>query len=168
MIRLWIAAVGAALVLGVAPDAAAQGSGTPPGAAGEGRRGGGMRGGRQEGVLGGQLFRGIELTAEQRAQLEALREKYRPRLEAWRDSMRPGQAKLREARQSGDRAAARAALEELADERRAVQALIEQAHAEARAVLTADQQATFDRNVAELHERRQGRGGRRDRRLGEF
>lgn len=121
-----IATLAVALCAGMTSVAAAQGQ-PEPGKQGQGemRRGGGM---------GGTLLKDINLTDSQKDQVKTIREKYAPR-----------QLELRKSMQATGVAddATRAKMEELRN----------QQAAEIRVILTADQQATFDRNLAEMKAR---------------
>jgi Spy/CpxP family protein refolding chaperone len=131
-IRLLLAAV----VLSASTLAAQGGQGgPPPGGMGGGR--GGMGG--QGGMMGRQnemLFKDITLTAAQQAKVDSIQAK--------------GREEMMAMMQSGGQD--RSALREVMMQARAKQM------ADIRAVLTADQQTTFDKNVAEMP---QGPGGGR-------
>lgn len=157
-----------ALSLGLAGAAEAQ-QGTAP-KAGERARGdsgwtkqkrdGGAKGAR--GMRGGRglLMRGITLGDDQKARIRAIHEEQRQANAQHRDAMRSRMETVRAARQRGDTAAARQAMQE---HRAQMQARHEAQLAKVRAVLTADQQRQFDANVAELKQRqaqRAERGGR--------
>ena len=143
MIRIRTAALGAALMIGLAATAEAQ--------SGQGQRGDRPRaeqGGRR-GNAGMQkaLMRGIELTDAQKAQLKEIHAKHveeRQALQKARGEGRPDSTEMA-----------------------AMRSLAERHHATVRAILTPEQQATFDKNVAQLRERGmrgargEGRGGRR-------
>ncbi|MDB4884861.1 MAG: protein of unknown function Spy-related protein [Gemmatimonadetes bacterium] len=99
-----------------------------------GRGGPGGAGQREDMAL-----RGITLTSEQQQRVDAIRANYRTQMEQARQ-------------QAGtDRAAMR----------QAMQPMMEKQQAEIRNVLTTEQQAQFDRNVAEMRARQQQGGGRR-------
>jgi Spy/CpxP family protein refolding chaperone len=126
-----IATLAVALCAGMTSIAAAQGQ-PEPGKQGQGemRRGGGM---------GGMLLKDINLTDAQKAQIKTIREKYAPR-----------QLEIRKAIQAtgvAPDAATRAKMTELQN----------QQAAEIRVILTADQQATFDKNLAEMKARAEAR-----------
>jgi Spy/CpxP family protein refolding chaperone len=96
----------------------------------------------------GMLLKGIELTAEQKTQLQALRGKQGS--EAQRTERSAVREQMRAARESGDTAALRAL--------RTQQVARMQQHREAmfgqiRTILTPAQQEVFDRNVAEAKTR---------------
>ena len=118
-----IATLVAALCVGMTTIAAAQG--TPQGQ-GEGRRGGAM---------GGMLLQGITLTDAQKEQVKTIREKYLPQ-----------QMELRKSAQAVGGPPDQATRDKM-------MALQNQQAAEIRAILTADQQASFDKNLAEMKER---------------
>lgn len=118
-----IATLVAALCVGMTTIAAAQGA---PQGQGEGRRGGGM---------GGMLLQGITLTDAQKEQVKTIREKYLPQ-----------QVELRKQAQAVGGPPDEATRTKMVD-------LQNKQAAEIRAILTADQQAVFDKNLAELKER---------------
>ena len=119
-----IAALAAALCVGMTTVAAAQ-STEPQQGQGEGRRGGRM---------GEWLLKDITLTDAQKDQIKTIREKYMPQ-----------QMELRKSAQ---------ATGSVDDATRAkMMDLQEKQAAEIRAILTADQQATFDKNLAAMKER---------------
>ena len=127
-----IATLAAALCVGITSVAAAQGTEPPQQGQGQGemRRGGGM---------GGMLLKDINLTDAQKAQVKAIREKYAPQ-----------QLALRKAVQATGGPPDEATRAKIAD-------LQSKQAAEIRAVLTADQQATFDKNLAEMKSRMESR-----------
>jgi Spy/CpxP family protein refolding chaperone len=116
-----IATLAAALCVGMTSVAAAQG--VPPQGQGEMRRGGGM---------GGMLLKDITLTDAQKEQVKVIREKYMPQ-----------QMELRKAVQATGAPPDEATRAKMMD-------LQTKQTAEIRAILTADQQATFDKNLAEM------------------
>ena len=119
-----IATLVAALCVGMTTVAAAQ-STEPQQGQGEGRRGG----------MGGWLLKDITLTDAQKAQVKTIRDKYVPQ-----------QMELRKQIQAVGGAPDEATRTKMMDLR------TKQA-AEIRAILTADQQAQFDKNLAEMKER---------------
>ena len=142
------------LALSLAGTAAAQaGAGAAPR-----ERGGSERGGRgMQGGPDGLLLKDITLTEGQRAQIAQLRKTQREGTEAQRTESRTRGEAMRTARQRGDTAAVQAAM------RQTRQAMEKEraAHiAAVRAILTVEQQAQFDRNVAELQARMAERGER--------
>ena len=120
-----IATLAVALCAGMTSVAAAQGQPEPgkQGGQGEMRRGGGM---------GGMLLKDITLTESQKEQIKVIREKYAPK-----------QLELRKAVQVTGVPADDATRAKMAE-------LQNQQAAEIRVILTADQQAIFDRNLAEM------------------
>ena len=122
MKMLRISALGAALVLAVAPMVNAQA--------------GGGNGGRGGARMMETLFKGIDLTDVEKAQVDSIQTAYRAKMPA----MTPGQA---------PDPAARSAMREN----------MQQETADLRMVLTADQQKTFDKNVEEMRNRRRNRSG---------
>lgn len=131
-----IAALGVALLAGSTAIAGAQAATQPP------TQQGGPGGGR-----GGfnRAMNGIELTDAQKTKVAEIQAKYQPDLQAIRESMQGG----------GDRAAAFTKM----------QAIRDKMNPEIRAVLTAEQQAIFDKNLAEqkarMEQMRQGGGPNR-------
>lgn len=160
-----IVALGAAVALGLgaAGELRAQANPAPQAGAERGAKARGERGerGRMQGRHLGGLFRDIDLTDAQKEQLKAIHERYRPQMQA----LRPERGERRDSTARPDSATRAQAL-----------ALMTRRNADIRAVLTADQQATFDRNVAQMkeHGARKGgkgekggkRGGRRGERAG--
>ena len=128
-----IATLAAALCVGITSVAAAQGS-EPPQGQGQGgmRRGGGM---------GGMLLKDINLTDAQKAQVKTIREKYLPQ-----------QVELRKAAQATGGPPDEATRAKMMD-------LQSKQAADIRAILTADQQAQFDKNMAEMKAQMESRRG---------
>ena len=83
-------------------------------------------------AMGGLILQGITLTEAQKTQQKAIREKYAPQLMQLRKSAQTTGTPIDQVRLAEIRAAQTSEL---------------------RAILTADQQATFDRNVATLKAR---------------
>jgi Spy/CpxP family protein refolding chaperone len=123
-----IATLAIALCVGATSVAAAQGQNEPQGQ-GE-RRGGGM---------GGMLLKDINLTDAQKAQVKTIREKYAPQ-----------QLELRKSAQAVGGPPDEATRAKMID-------LQTKQAAEIRAILTADQQATFDKNLADQRARMEAR-----------
>ena len=127
-----IAALGVALLAGSAAVASAQAGAPAP--AQQGGPGGGRGGNRS--------LNGIELTDAQKTKVAEIQAKYQPEMQAIRESMQGG----------GDRAEAFKKMQALNDKR----------NPEIRAVLTPEQQAIFDKNLAEqkarMEQMRQGGG----------
>src|SRR5947207_6325307 len=121
-----IATLAAALCVGITTVAAAQGTEPSQQGQGEARRGGGM---------GGMLLKDITLTDAQKDQIKTIREKYLPQ-----------QMELRKQSQAVGGAPDEATRAKYAD-------LQSKQAADIRAILTADQQAIFDKNLAEMKER---------------
>jgi Spy/CpxP family protein refolding chaperone len=171
MSRIRSMVLGLLVVAGAASIAEAQAPQQDRGARarGEGRRGGKDRI-AQRGMRA--LFKGITLTDAEKSNLQAVSERYGSQFRTIRQSMRPDMEAARAARQRGDTAAARAAVERTADERAQIQALTERMRADARVALAPEHRAQFDANVARIRERmatgrdgegRRGRGEGRKR-----
>ena len=118
-----IATLAAALCVGMTSVAAAQG--TEPQGQGQGR---GER-------MGGMLLKDINLTDAQKAQVKTIRDKYVPQLQ-----------ELRKAAQATGGPPDEATRTKMMD-------IQTKQAADIRAILTADQQATFDKNLAEMKAR---------------
>jgi Spy/CpxP family protein refolding chaperone len=95
---------------------------------------GGERRGRRGGDRSQALFGGITLTADQQTQVTAIRERHRSEMQALNPRDNP-------------------------DDRAKMMQNMQTQLAEIRAVLTPDQQTQFDKNVAEMRDRMQQRGG---------
>jgi Spy/CpxP family protein refolding chaperone len=121
-----IATLAAALCVGMTTVAAAQSTEPSQQGQGEMRRGGGM---------GGMLLKDITLTDAQKAQVKTIREKYLPQ-----------QLELRKAAQAVGGPPDEATRSKMMD-------LQSKQAAEIRAILTADQQAQFDKNLADMKAR---------------
>ena len=124
-----IATLSIALCAGITSVAAAQGKPEPQGQ-GEKRRGGEM---------GGMLLKDITLTDAQKEGIKTIREKYMPQ-----------QMELRKAAQATGSPPDEATRGKIMD-------LQAKQAADIRAVLTADQQAVFDKNLAEMKARMDAR-----------
>ena len=118
-----IATLAAALCVGMTSVAAAQG--TEPQGQGQGRGGG----------MGGMLLKDINLTDAQKAQVKTIRDKYVPQLQELRKSAQATGGPPDEA--------TRTKMTDIQNKQ----------SAEIRAILTADQQATFDKNLADMKAR---------------
>ncbi len=127
-----IATLAAALCVGMTSVAAAQGTEPPKQGQGQGemRRGGGR---------GEWLLKDITLTDAQKDQIKTIREKYVPQ-----------QLELRKAAQAVGGPPDEATRTKMVD-------LQTKQAAEIRAILTADQQVTFDKNLAEMKARMDAR-----------
>jgi Spy/CpxP family protein refolding chaperone len=123
-----IATLAAALCVGMTSVAAAQGA--PPQGQGQGEA--------RRGERSGMLLKDINLTDAQKDQVKVIREKYLPQL-----------LEIRKASQATGAMddASRAKSTDLQNKQAA----------EIRAILTADQQATFDKNLAEMKARMESR-----------
>jgi len=165
MRRVALASLALALSIGGASAVNAQENPQPrrPRAEGE------FRGQRGPGGPAGFLLRGIELSDAQKEQVKAIFEKRRPsreQMEQARERTRESRERVREQRQESaprDTAAMRQRREQ------AMQRMLQERaelNREIRSVLTREQQAQFDKNVAEMNarmqERMQNRGERRE------
>jgi Spy/CpxP family protein refolding chaperone len=96
------------------------------------------------------LLRGITLSDAQRAYLDTLREHDRAEMEQNREQNQAVMEKLRAARESGDTATAGRLMRE---QRAKMDAQRDKQAVAIRAILTNEQQAQFDKNLAEMKER---------------
>ena len=128
-------ALAGALVLGAAcAQKPATAQTTTPSPQASTQQDGGARGGRRGGDRTQRLFNGITLTADQQSQVQAIRERHRSEMQALNPRENP-------------------------DDRAKMMQNMQTQLAEFRAVLTPDQQTQFDKNVAEMRDRMQQRGG---------
>jgi Spy/CpxP family protein refolding chaperone len=95
---------------------------------------GGQRTGRRGGDRGQILLQGITLTADQQTQVQTIRDRHRAEMQGLNPRENP-------------------------DDRAKMMQNMQTQMAEIRAVLTSDQQVQFDKNVAEMRQRMQERGG---------
>jgi Spy/CpxP family protein refolding chaperone len=105
------------------------------------------------------LLRNIKLTVTEKASVKAVHGKYLAESMQLRNSMRPAMQEARLARQKGDSAGARAAMERTRGTRTQLMALRNRENGEVRASLSPEHQAQFDTN-AQLAAKHQGRRGR--------
>jgi Spy/CpxP family protein refolding chaperone len=132
MNRIGLTAAAALLTLGGACARHAKTPETaPPGTTAERAEGPGARRGPRQDLL----LRGIELSADQRARMDAIRAKYRAQREGLDPRTNP-------------------------DDRQKMFGMMQRQRDEIRAILTADQQKLYDQNLAELRDRMQQRRGR--------
>lgn len=140
-----ILALGAALVVGASTAATAQPPAGAPRTQADGRA-------RRAHGFARALLKNVELTDAQKTQLRAINKKYAEQRQALvRDARGPrGTDAARQRPDSATRAQRFAR----------VQALAEQQRAEVRGILTAEQQRTFDANVAAFRDRAEAHGPR--------
>jgi periplasmic protein CpxP/Spy len=143
-------AFGLALSFGAVGVASAQATQQPQ------RHEQGERGMRRRGP-GGELFKGITLTADQKAKLKDLRKAEKPN-----DEFKKAMENARAARQRGDTAAARAQMQAL---RPQMEQARERQVAAMRSILTPEQAKQFDANVAtwKQHAAERGKDGHQGR-----
>ena len=148
-----IVALGAAVAIGFgsAVEARAQATPAPQAGAERAAKQRAERGeqGRTAGRRMGGLFRDIDLSDAQKAQVKEIHERYRPQMQA----LRPERGDSATRPDSATRIRARE--------------LMTRQQADIRAVLTPAQQATFDRNVTTMKERGARKSGKRAGRRGE-
>ncbi len=167
---------GGLLVFGAAAVASAQATQPAPGTAhAHGQRGPraerGERGERGPGARGARaLFRGIQLSDAEKANIKSVEAKYAPQMKALREQFKPAQ---RDKIAKGDTAARRAQWEQNKPLRDQMQKLMQSERADLRAALSAENQAKFDANVKEAEARfaqrgqgKDGKGFRRGQRAG--
>lgn len=110
----------------------------------------------------GELLEGINLTAAQKSQIEAIRAKYHPELKSARDSIKPDWAALKTARTAKDSAAIRAARRDIRTDRKERGEMLKAEHDEIVKVLGPEQREKFEKNLKDWRADRQDR--RADRR----
>lgn len=122
-----------------------------PGMAMRGHAGRGFAPGAQRGHRPGMDFlRGLKLNETQRVQVRAIHEKYQPQMKTIHERARTEFEATREARQRGDTAAVKAALQRSRTNTESqLSTLHEQMFREVRGVLTAEQRAKVDAQIAE-------------------
>ena len=104
-----------------------------------------------------RMFRDLNLTDAQKAQIKTIRARYQGQLKTARDQAKPYMDAARAARQKGDTATARADMLKAREVMQSAAAVRQQEKAEIRAILTPDQAAKFDAQTKKW----QGRGGQR-------
>jgi protein CpxP len=157
-----LAALALAAPLALAQTGGAQDGGQQKPRGEWGKRGGG-RGGHRGGHFGGGMFRGLDLTDEQKTRIQQIRQSFGERTKSLREQLR---AKRREVREAGDGATFNEAL--------ATQKLTEAAALEARlmgehfrlrqemlSVLTAEQKAQLEQQRQQREAKRAERRARR-------
>ena len=156
MINIRSTLAAAALVFGTAVVASAQQpSQTPAPRTQQGaeRAQGHRRGAFGPGALRRQLFKGIQLTDAEKANVKNVQQKYAPQMKALREQMKPQLEAARAARQKGDTAALKAMRQQSAAQREQIKKLLESERSDLRAALTPEHQAQFDANVKQVEQR---------------
>lgn len=105
-----------------------------------------------------QLFKGIDLSAAEKANLKAVREKYAPQMKALRQQMKPQLQQARDARQRGDTAALKNLWNASAGQRDQTRKLMEAERNDFRNALAPQNRTRFDANVSQLEKRAAKRG----------
>ena len=164
MSRFRTAALGAAVVLGMAGVAGAQGQVRADSAKWNARHGQmgerGMRKGRRGGRDGhGKLMADLKLTDAQKNQIKAIHGRYEPQMKAIREEGKSQFGSMRDMRQKGDTsAAARAKFQQAREQFRAKSMTVRQAEErDIRAILTADQRTKWDAGQAQRKQRMEAR-----------
>lgn len=173
MSRFYTIALGLALCAGATMTANAQAASSAPKsdttAVARHHQRGQMRGRMRAGMERADraLFKGIDLSSAQKAQVDSIRSKYRNESKSLREQMGPAMKDARAARQSGDSARIAEARQGMTESREKMTSLHKQEMSEIRGVLTSEQQSTFDKNVEQLQSRmQQARGNRKGGRHG--
>ena len=146
-------AVLAAALVAAAPMAHAQATAAPAPRAARGTAG--MRGPGH-----GDMYKSLNLTDAQKAQVKAIHQKYAPQMKSARDAAKPDFDAMRAARQKGDTAAARAAGAKLRADMAPTHKLREQEMAEVRGILTPAQQQQLDTLKTKHAQRAEARGAK--------
>ncbi len=145
-------AIAGLLVFGAAAVASAQATTQAPPV---GQHAHGMRGKKGPGAEE-TLFRGIQLSDAEKANIKNVNAKYAPQMKAIRQQMK-SQGKVAR----GDTAAMRARWEANAPQREQMRKLLEAQRADLRAALTPADQAKFDANAQRIQERVAKRAAKR-------
>ena len=103
--------------------------------------------------LNRQLFKGIDLSASEKANIKAVREKYAPQMKALREQMKPQLQQARQARQRGDTASLKNLWNASAAQRDQARKLLEAERNDLRNALAPANRAKFDANVTQLQQR---------------
>jgi Spy/CpxP family protein refolding chaperone len=123
--------------------------------------------GRFGAKAGKQLFKGIQLSAAEKANMKAVREKYAPQMKALREQAKPQLEQARALRQKGDTAALRNLRSQSTfAQRDQVKKLLEAQRNDYRAALAPEHRAQFDANVTKLHERMANRAAKAGKKRG--
>lgn len=109
-----------------------------------------------------RLLRGVQLTPDERGKLATIREQYRAQFKPLVHQIRTARHSIRTAAARADTAAVSAARATLSDVRSKFAATRSQWMSDVRGVLTPDQQARFDKNVAQMKDRAAARGNRKN------
>jgi Spy/CpxP family protein refolding chaperone len=97
-----------------------------------------------------RLFRGVHLTADQRAKVSTIRDQYRTQAKPLFHQMRSAHRAIRDAKARSDSAGVTTARTTMQTVRTQFTSLHTQWVSDVRGVLTPDQQATFDKNAAAI------------------
>ena len=159
MINIRSTLAAAALVLGTAVVASAQQPTQAPAQRAQ-QRAGGTRRAFRNGALRHQLFKGIQLTDAEKANVKNVQQKYASQMKALREQLKPQIQAAREARQRGDSAALKAMWQKSGAEREQIKTLLQSERNDLRAALTPEHQAQFDANVKQLQQRVSNRATR--------
>ena len=122
-----------------------------------------MKAGRGNGHGERGLLRGIQLSDAEKTSLKAVHEKYATQFKSLRESFKPQRDELRAARQRGDTAAVKAIWAKSSAQRDQMRALQTQERNDVRGALTAEHQQQFDKNLAQLEQKREQRVGKAGR-----
>ena len=157
MINIRSALAAAALVLGTAVVASAQQPAPAPAPhaqqQGARRAQAHRRGAFRPGALRRQLFKGIQLTDAEKANVKNVQQKYASQMKAIREQLKPQIQAARAARQNGDTAALEAMWQKSRAEREQIKTLLESERNDLRAALAPEHQARFDANVKQFEQR---------------
>jgi protein CpxP len=125
-----------------------------------GKRGGGRRGGGHFG--GGRMFRGIELTDDQKSRLQQMREEFSQRTQGLRQQLRAKHAEIRQADDSGtfNEALVAQKLTEAASLQAKLMGEEFRLRQESLSVLTAEQRTQLEQRREQMKARRGERRGR--------
>ena len=161
-----VAAVALATPFAIAQTGGGDVQGKDRGKRGEwgGRRGG--DGGHRGGHFGGGMFRGIELTEEQKTRLQQIRQSFGERTKSLREQLRAKRQELRQAQSGGtfNEALAAQKLTETAGLKAKLMAERFRLHQESLALLTPEQKAQLEQRRQQREQRRAERQAQRQAR----
>jgi len=147
MIHIRSAIVAGFLALGTAAIASAQAPATPPQAGQHAHGFRGKKGGPEQ-----ALFRGIQLSDAEKANIKTVNAKYAPQMKALHQQFK-SQGKIAK----GDTAAMRQRREANAPQREQMKKLLDAERVDLRAALTPANQTKFDANVQRMQQRAENR-----------
>lgn len=150
MTHIRSAVVAALVTLGGAAIAGAQAPAQVPAQGAHQHARGQRRAGQR---LGKQLFKGIQLSDAEKANVKAVRQKYAPQMKALREQVKPQMQQARQARQRGDTAALKSIWSQTSAQRDQMKKLLDSERNDLRNALTPEHRTQFDANVTQAKQR---------------